>query len=128
MLKKAFTILLIQLTHLFNCLQGSSIFPDELKLGKIIPIPKSKVMKYVTNWRPISLLSLPGKLLEKLVHKQLVWYLRYNNLLSEQQHGFISAKVLQLQSKILCIMSLIKSIDIICAVEYMLICLKRLTR
>ena len=92
MLKKAFTILLIQLTHLFNCSLGSSIFPDEWKLGKIIPIPKSKVMKYVTNWRPISLLSLPGKLLEKLVHKQLVWYLRYNNLLSEQQHGFISRK------------------------------------
>ena len=49
-------------------------------------------MKYVTNWRPISLLSLPGKLLEKIVHKQLVWHLRYNNLLSEQQHGFVSHK------------------------------------
>ena len=92
MLKKAFIILLTQLTHLFNCSLGTSIFPDAWKLGKVIPIPKTKVMKYVTNWRPISLLSLPGKLLEKIVHKQLVWHLRYNNLLSEQQHGFVSRK------------------------------------
>ena len=40
-LKDAFSILLIQLTHLFNCSLGTTIFPEEWKLGKIIPIPKT---------------------------------------------------------------------------------------
>ena len=38
------------------------------------------------------MLALPGKLLEKLVHKQLFAHLRSNNLLSEKQHGFITKK------------------------------------
>ena len=46
----------------------------------------------MTNWRPISLLALPGKLLEKVVHKQLFEYLISNHLLSEKQHGFVSKK------------------------------------
>ena len=70
-LKCAFTILLTQIVHLFNCSLGTNIYPDSWKTGKIIPIPKNKDIMHVTNWRPISLLSLPGKLLEKLVHKQL---------------------------------------------------------
>ena len=42
--------------------------------------------------RPISLLALPGKLLEKLVHKQLCCYLHINKLLSYMQHGFRAGK------------------------------------
>ena len=92
LLKDAFTILIVQLTHLFNCSLGTNIFPSSWKLGKVIPIPKTKDRQYASNWRPISLLSLPGKLLEKLVHRQLLIFLHNNNLLSEMQHGFISGK------------------------------------
>ena len=91
-LKDAFIVLILQLTHLFNCSLGTNLFPDEWKLGKIIPIPKTKERHYVTNWRPISLLALPGKLLEKLVHKQLFAHLKYNKLLSDKQHGFTSGR------------------------------------
>ena len=91
-LKISFITLLVQLTHLFNCSLGTNIFPCEWKIGKIVPIPKTKERQYVTNWRPISLLALPGKLLEKIVHKQLYAHLRSQNLLSEKQHGFTKCK------------------------------------
>ena len=64
-------------------------------MGKVIPIPKTKEREYVTNWRPISLLSLPGKLLEKLVHKQLYSHLKKYNLLSDKQHGSLVGRALQ---------------------------------
>ena len=40
------------------------------------------------NFRPISLLPLPGKLLEKLVHNQISAYLESETLLDKNQHGF----------------------------------------
>ena len=46
----------------------------------------------MTNWRPISLLALPGKLLEKVVHRQLFAHLCFHKLLSEKQHGFVTRK------------------------------------
>ena len=40
------------------------------------------------NWRPISQICLPGKLLEKIIHSQLYRYLDVNNILSSNQYGF----------------------------------------
>ena len=45
-------------------------------------------MRKVFNYRPISLLSLPGKILEKVVHKNLMVFLEENNLLSQFQYGY----------------------------------------
>ena len=59
---------------------------------EIVPIPKTKDKRYVTNWRPIGLLSLLGKLLEKIVHRQLLIFLTLNGILSKMQHGFTSGK------------------------------------
>lgn len=42
----------------------------------------------VGNYRPISLLPLPGKMLEKIIHKKLLYYLESNRLLTEYQGGF----------------------------------------
>ena len=42
----------------------------------------------VGNYRPISLLPLPGKLLEKVVHSRLSAFLDDNNFLTDQQGGF----------------------------------------
>ena len=44
------------------------------------------------NYRPISLTSVPGKLMEKLVRNAIVDHMTENNLFSTSQHGFISGK------------------------------------
>ena len=86
--KEVFSILLSQITHLLNLALHISIFPDAWKEALIIPIPKSGDLAKVQNYRPISLLPLPGKLLEKLVHKQLSDHLEDIVFLTNNQHGF----------------------------------------
>ena len=86
--KEAFTILLAQITHLFNLSLHTSIFPKDWKGALVIPIPKTGNLSNVQNYRPISLLPLPGKLLEKLVHAQLSSHLDNINFLTDNQHGF----------------------------------------
>ena len=86
--KEVFTILLEQVTHLFNLTITSAIFPASWKNALVVPIPKNGNLTKVQNYRPISLLPLPGKLLEKLVHTQLSEHLDNIGYLSENQYGF----------------------------------------
>ena len=44
------------------------------------------------NYRPISLTSVPGKLMERLVRNAIVEHMTTNNLFSESQHGFLKGK------------------------------------
>ena len=86
--KEAFKALIREVTYMFNLSIRTSIFPADWKLALVIPIPKSGNLTMVKNYRPISLLPLPGKILEKLIHQQLTNYLEQESLLTEDQHGF----------------------------------------
>lgn len=66
----------------------SGIFPEELKLAKVIPIYKAKDKDEFLNYRPISLLPSLSKVVEKLVHKRLYSFLQTNNILHCTQFGF----------------------------------------
>ena len=87
-LKDAFLSLVDQLTFTFNLSLKKGVFPDKWKATTIIPLQKDGNKEDVSNLRPVSLLPLPGKLLEKLVHKQLNTYLENHQLLSDCQGGF----------------------------------------
>ncbi len=54
----------------------------------MIPIFKPGDPKEASNYRLISLLSLPCKILEHIVHNEVVEFLTSNNLLSSLQFGF----------------------------------------
>ena len=88
LLKDSFQVLNDKLTYLFNLSIKQKVFPNQWKAALVIPIPKSGDPKKVENYRPISLLPLPGKILEKLVHTQLSLHLENNDSLSENQFGF----------------------------------------
>ena len=66
----------------------SGIFPDSLKIAKIIPLYKKGNINSITNYRPISLLPTLSKVFERVIFNQLYLYLDHNNLLSEEQYGF----------------------------------------
>ena len=87
-LKDAFMFLITQLVFLFNLSLEKSKFPDDWKTATIIPLYKGGNKNLVNNYRPVSLLPLPGKLLEKIVHRGLTNYIENNNLLSDNQNGF----------------------------------------
>ena len=90
LLKDAFTVLIRELTHLFNTSIEYGIFPKDWGLAEVTPIPKSGDLSNVKNWRPISQIKLPGKLLERLIHTQLSIY--FEKILNENQHGFRTCK------------------------------------
>ena len=54
----------------------------------MIPIHKSGSTQDVNNYRPISLLSIFDKIIEKIMHKHLYAFLEYHNILFQNQFGF----------------------------------------
>ena len=62
--------------------------PDQLKTAKIIPLFKSGDKASMDNYRPIALLNIFSKILEKIVCNRLSLHLEQNNLLSIYQFGF----------------------------------------
>ena len=87
-LKDAFAILIPELTHIFNESLETGIFPDAWSIGYITPIPKEGDPLEAGNWRPISILPLPSKLLEQAVHHQVNTFLDNNHILDSRQQGF----------------------------------------
>ena len=57
------------------------VFPDCLKIAKVVPIYNKDDRSVVSNYRPISLLSIFSKLIEKLMHKRLYSFLMSNKIL-----------------------------------------------
>ncbi len=67
---------------------NTGIFPDMLKIAKIIPIYKKDDETQLTNYRPISLLPTISKIFEKVIFKQLYKFFKNNNLFYNSQYGF----------------------------------------
>ena len=91
-LKICFTTLLAHLTHVYNCSIRLGRFPTQWATGTITPIPKCGDSKLVSNWRPIALVPLPGKVMERLIHKRLLEIILELNILAETQFGFIPGR------------------------------------
>ena len=73
---------------MINLSFSTGIFPQKWKVANIVPLQKSGDPTDVNNLRPISLLPLPGKIIERVVHTQLSEYLEHCKLLNEHQGGF----------------------------------------
>jgi len=80
-LVKEMTGLIIEpFLFIYNLSFSTGVVPDKLKIAKVIPIYKKGEMCFTSNYeyRPISLLSIFTKLLEKLMHKRLYSFLQKN--------------------------------------------------
>ena len=76
------------LTTIINMSFATGIYPDQLKIAKVIPIFKKGDKLLVSNYRPISLLSNINKIFEKLVYSRLYSFLEMHNCIYELQFGF----------------------------------------
>ena len=76
------------LCHIFNLSFTSCRFPDALKIARVVPIFKKGSNDIPGNYRPISVLPLISKILERIVNNRLVTYLNKYNLLYKHQYGF----------------------------------------
>ena len=89
-LSMIFECILPTVTHIINFSLFTGSFPDSWKLAHIVPIPKVKNPELPNQFRPISILPVLSKLLEKVVHSQVSKYVIEHNLLSPYQSGFRS--------------------------------------
>ena len=91
-LKDALLVLTMQLVYLFNLSLTTGVTPQKWKVASVVPIFKSGRRDSANNYRPISLLPVPDKLLEKIVHIRISFFLETNKVLLEQQGGFRCGK------------------------------------
>ena len=87
-LKIVADIVAIPLCNIINLSFAQGIFPEMLKIAKVIALFKSGSTEEMNNYRPISLLPIFDKIIEKLMHKQLYKFLEDHNILFKNQFGF----------------------------------------
>jgi len=76
------------ITIIINQSFTTNIFPDQLKLAKVIPLYKKNEDYLFDNYRPISLLPSISKVIERIMHFQIIEYFHEHNLMYNSQYGF----------------------------------------
>ena len=88
LLKPVVDIILKPLVYIINMSINSDEVPSRLKISRVHPIYKNGNRSHMTNYRPISVLPITAKILEKLVFNQLYTYFNDNNIINVNQSGF----------------------------------------
>ena len=76
------------LTRLFQLSYDKGVFPDSWKIARVQPVPKKGSKSLPSNYRPISLLSVVCKVMEKCINSQILKYLEKHKLIHDRQYGF----------------------------------------
>ena len=87
-LKMALPYIVESLTYVFNLCITNNVFPKRLKVAKVVPLPKVKNPSDISDFRPISLLPVLSKPLEKHMQKHMSNYIEESDLFYQYQSGF----------------------------------------
>jgi len=88
LIKRNESCLLEPITYLINLSIQTKTFPESWKTAIITPIYKTGDKDLASNYRPIAILPVVSKVLEKIVAEQLAEHLESNQLLYPLQFGF----------------------------------------
>ena len=80
------------LVSIINSSLNDGIFPEKLKFAKVIPLFKGGDPTFPKNYRPISVLPIFDKILEKLMYTRLMSFITKNGILNNAQYGFQKRK------------------------------------
>ena len=75
------------LSHIYNLSLNSGVFPDTWKTAKVKPLHKKGDKYDMKNYRPLSIITVFAKLLERLMYNRLISFSYENKILSEAQNG-----------------------------------------
>ena len=87
-LQMAAPVVAPSLTEIFNMSIDTQQFPSEWKTAKVIPLFKRGQRSLLDNYRPISILPVVSKLMERILYDQIYEYFNQQNLFSKHQFGF----------------------------------------
>ncbi|CAM5130961.1 unnamed protein product [Natator depressus] len=80
------------LTVVCNLSFKSATIPNDWKIANVTPIFKKGSRGDPGNYRPVSLTSVPGKLVETIVKNKIVRHIEEHKLLCKSQHGFCKGR------------------------------------
>ena len=86
--KGSFDLICTPLTYIINLSLNSGVVPQEMKIARVIPLFKSGDNSLFTNYRPVSVLPVFSKFLERIVYNRLINFLNKYDILSRNQYGF----------------------------------------
>jgi len=92
LLKECTTVLAEPLSLHFQHSFDTGTLPADWKTGNIVPIFKKGDRTDRANYRPVSLTSVPCKIMESIIKDKLMRFLESNDLLCKEQHGFHSGR------------------------------------
>ena len=106
LLKTTIFNILTPLSDIINTTLTTGIFPDKLKIAKVIAIHKKGEKDNPDNYRPISILPSMSKIFEKIIYNRLCSFLQNKSFFSNSQYGFIKNRstedaILEMQNVIL---------------------------
>ena len=87
-LRDAFLAVPLKLGELFNLSFITAEIPKKWKIAKVTPLHKAGSSNDVCNLRPVSLLPITSKLIEKIVHSRIYQFFEDNEILDKKQGGF----------------------------------------
>ena len=87
-IKDSLFMIAFYLTHIINTSIVTGVFPNAWKNSIVTPLHKNGDTEAVSNYRPISLLPIFSKVIEKIISNQLTSFLETNKLLTNTQHSF----------------------------------------
>jgi hypothetical protein len=86
--KNAYKSFIKPLTHVLNLSITKGVFPNCMKIAKVLPLFKSGEKTKISNYRPISILPVFSKLLERLMYNRILSFIDKHKLLYSNQFGF----------------------------------------
>ena len=111
LLKSCAETLALPLSLIFRLSLSTGSLPDDWKRSKVVPIFKSGSKSSPLNYRPVSLTSVPCKVLERLLVEHIMDFINENGLFSQNQFGFRSGH--SAEDQLLLIYSdVVKQVDI----------------
>ena len=80
-IKKTYSCFIQPLTHILNLSIIKGVFPNELKIARVVPLFKSGDAMLFSKYRPVSVLPAFSKILERLIYNRLLIFINEHDIL-----------------------------------------------
>ena len=79
-IKMTYEHFILPLTYIIHLSLTNGVFPGDLKIARIIPLYKSKEKHLLNNYRPVSVLPVFSKIIEKIMYNIIFDFINKNKI------------------------------------------------